>query len=86
MGSTRASRLPKDWRTRKLIVLKRDKFICYVCGGEGADAVDHVIAGDDHNLTNLKAIHDHVAPHCHRYKSSQEGNDAKAANKTKRRL
>lgn len=85
VGSTRKQRLPTDWRTRKLIVLNRDKRICYVCGEDGADAVDHVIAGDDHSLENLKAIHDHVAPHCHRYKSSREGHEAKAANRIKPR-
>ncbi len=76
-GSTRKSRLPKDWNTRRLIVLKRDKGICYLCNGEGADTVDHVIAGDDHSLENLKAVHDKVEPHCHRYKSSAEGHAAR---------
>lgn len=85
-GSTRKSRLPKDWQTRRLIVLKRDKATCYICGGAGADTVDHVIAGDDHSLTNLKAVHDKVEPFCHRYKSSQEGNETQRLNKTKRRL
>lgn len=84
-GSTRRSRLPSDWNTRRLIVLKRDKGICYVCGGPNADAVDHLIAGDDHSLGNLKAIHDHVEPHCHREKSTREGIEAKAGNKIKPR-
>ena len=79
VGSTRKSRLPSDWSTRRLIVLKRDKGVCYLCGQEGADTVDHVEAGDNHDLSNLKAVHDHATPHCHRYKSSQEGHEAKAA-------
>lgn len=84
-GSTRKARLPRDWQTRRIIVLKRDKGICYLCGEPNADTVDHVIAGDDHSLENLRAVHDKVAPHCHRYKSSNEGHEAKAANKPKPR-
>ena len=84
-NSTRKARLPRDWNTRRLVVLKRDKGICYVCNEPGADAVDHVIAGDDHSLTNLKAIHDHVEPHCHRAKSSREGNEAQSSMRIKRR-
>lgn len=85
-GSTRASRLPKDWSTRRLVVLRRDQGICYVCKQKGADTIDHVIPGDDHSLNNLKAIHDKVEPYCHRYKSSKEGHEARQGNKTKRRL
>ena len=84
-GSTRASRLPKDWQTRRLIVIKRDKGICYLCNEAGADTVDHVIAGDDHTLGNLKAVHDKAPPHCHRFKSSQEGHEAQRGNKVKPR-
>ena len=85
VGSYRKQRLPRDWNTRRLIVLKRDQGVCYLCGQSGADTVDHVAAGDDHSLGNLKAVHDHVAPHCHRFKSSQEGHDAKAAQRVKPR-
>jgi len=84
-GSTRRSRLPSDWNTRRLIVLKRDKGICYLCNGKDADAVDHLVPGDDHNLNNLKAVHDRVEPHCHRAKSSAEGNAAQQGNRIKRR-
>ena len=85
IGSTRGSRLPNDWRTRRSIVLKRDQSICYLCGEAGADTVDHVIAGDDHSLENLKAVHDRVAPHCHRYKTSNDAHEAKKAQAIKRR-
>jgi 5-methylcytosine-specific restriction enzyme A len=78
--------LPSDWNTRRLVVLKRDKGICYICGNEGADAVDHVVASDNHHLDNLKAIHDKVPPHCHRKKSSQEGLEALRGNRVKRRF
>lgn len=84
-GSTRKSRLPSDWSTRRLVVLKRDKGICHLCGEPGADTVDHVIAGDDHSLGNLKAVHDKVPPHCHRFKSSAEGHQAQRDNQIKRR-
>ena len=84
-GSTRRARLPKDWNTRRLVVLKRDQGICHLCGRPGSDTVDHVIAGDDHSLTNLRAVHQNVEPYCHRYKSSTEGHEAKQANKIRRR-
>lgn len=85
-GSTRRTRLPNDWRTRRLVVLKRDKGICYICGNEGADTVDHIKPGDDHSLTNLAAVHDRVPPHCHRAKSSKEGNEAQAGNRIRPRF
>lgn len=68
-----------------MIVLRRDKGICYLCGGEGADTVDHIVPGDDHSLGNLAAVHDRIAPHCHRIKSSREGIDAQKANRIKPR-
>lgn len=84
-GSTRKKRLPPDWQTRRLIVLKRDRGICYLCGADRADTVDHIKPGDDHSLENLAAVHDRTPPHCHRAKSSAEGNAAQAGNRTKRR-
>jgi 5-methylcytosine-specific restriction protein A len=68
------------------VVLKRDRGVCYLCGKPGADRVDHVIPNDDHSLENLKAVHDAVAPHCHRFKSSQEGTKALLGNRIKKRL
>lgn len=85
-GSTRKERLPRDWSTRRLIVLKRDKGICHLCGEPGADTVDHIEQGDNHDLTNLAAVHDRVPPHCHRQKTAAEGHRAQAGTKTKRRL
>jgi 5-methylcytosine-specific restriction protein A len=84
-GTTRKQRLPKDWTTRRLVVLKRDKGVCYLCGQPGADRVDHIVPGDNHSLTNLAAVHDAVEPHCHRYKSSQEGHEAQQGNRVRRR-
>jgi 5-methylcytosine-specific restriction endonuclease McrA len=84
-GSTRGERLPEDWATRRLIVLRRDSAVCWVCGGPGADQVDHKVAGDDHSLENLAPIHGVVAPYCHRYKSSREGNQTRQGLKVKPR-
>lgn len=84
-GSTRKKRLPPDWPTRRLIVLKKHGGICHLCGTPGADTIDHIIPNDDHNLDNLAPVHDRTPPHCHRYKSSQEGHNTKAANRIKRR-
>jgi 5-methylcytosine-specific restriction protein A len=84
-GSTRAARLPKDWRTRRAVVLRRDQFICYICKGPNADTVDHVVPGDDHSLPNLRAVHDRIAPHCHRFKTAKEANEVKQLNRPKRR-
>ena len=85
LGSTRKERLPRDWSTRRAIVLKRDNSICYLCGETGADTVDHIVAGDDHALENLAAVHDRVAPHCHRYKTSQDAHAARKGQAIKRR-
>lgn len=70
--NARASRLPSRWDSLRKRILIRDKWICYVCGGEGADAVDHKIAGDDHSPENLAAIHDAIPPFCHRKKTLEE--------------
>lgn len=81
-GSTRAARLPPGWRTRIVPrILKRDHYICHVCGKPGADQVDHVDAGDDHRPENLAAIHE--VP-CHRSKSAGEGGRAAAARRRAR--
>jgi len=80
-GSTRKERLPKDWNTRRLIVMKREGGICHLCGKPGADTIDHLEAGDNHDLNNLAPVHDRTEPHCHRYKSSQEGHAARRASR-----
>jgi len=72
-GSNRAQRLPPNWEFVKRRVMRRDKGICHVCGGAGATEIDHLVAGDDHSMANLAAIH-HA---CHLRKSSQEGHAAR---------
>lgn len=69
-GSTRRRRLPPGWAKTVIRILKRDGRVCHVCGGPGADEVDHVRPGDDHSDANLAAIH---GDPCHRIKSAREG-------------
>lgn len=79
-GSDRKQRLPKNWQALRKQVLVRDKRMCqivsietgYICGLE-ANEVDHIIHGDNHELSNLQAI----CTWHHRRKSSQEGNASK---------
>jgi 5-methylcytosine-specific restriction protein A len=74
--STRTERLPKDWAKRRLRILKRDNWTCYICGRPGADQVDHIQRGDNHDDTNLAAIHKDP---CHRLKTDREGKEAQRA-------
>lgn len=90
-GSTRRDGLPSWWPVTVRRIIKRDP-ICQ-CGGcprcdnlagdgprrctRPSAEVDHILRGDDHRDTNLRGI---CGP-CHAYKSSQEGNEAKAAKK-----
>lgn len=82
-GSTRKERLPVDWAQLRKLVFARDGKICYLCGGDGADRVDHKVPGDNHDPVNLAPVHDRAPPHCHRKKSSAEGH---AAQRRKRAL
>jgi 5-methylcytosine-specific restriction endonuclease McrA len=74
-SSDRKARLPADWSTRRVRVLRRDGYKCQardslnVMCGAPANQVDHVEPGDDHSLENLRAL-------CrwhHARKSSAEG-------------
>jgi 5-methylcytosine-specific restriction protein A len=71
--SARSTRLPTDWRSTVARILARDHGICHVCHQPGADQVDHIIAGDNHDDSNLAAIHGNP---CHRIKSAREGGTA----------
>ena len=50
-----------QWRKLRVEILKRDGYICYLCGGDGADSVDHLIArvhgGSTFDRENLRAAH-----------------------------
>ena len=61
--------MPNNWSAIRAKVLRRDGRICQSCG-DAATEVDHVEAGDDHDLSNLQAL---CTP-CHRAKSAREGN------------
>jgi 5-methylcytosine-specific restriction endonuclease McrA len=48
------------WRQLRVQILARDNSICWLCGGAGADSVDHLIARDDGGTDaadNLRAAH-----------------------------
>jgi 5-methylcytosine-specific restriction protein A len=79
-NSDRKSRLPSDWHSHLVpAVMARDRRVCHVCGGAGSDAVDHIVPGDNHDLSNLAPIHQDVWPYCHRYKTAGEAQQARAA-------
>lgn len=71
-NSDRKQRLPVDWQRRRKEVLRRDSNRCQLrwlgCEVE-AKEVDHIVAGDNHDLENLQA----VCSSCHGKKSSSEG-------------
>lgn len=75
-GSTRKERLPSDWQERRRQVMLRDRRRCQwrdvpggqICGLQG-NQVDHIVRGDNHELSNLQVL---CEPH-HRIKSAREG-------------
>jgi 5-methylcytosine-specific restriction protein A len=77
-SSNRKRRLPRDWHRLRAIVLRNANHQCEVieegkrCPNNATD-VDHIIAGDDHSIGNLRAI---CTQH-HKVKSSHEGNAAR---------
>lgn len=73
-GSTRASRLPSDWRKRRARILRRDP-TCRLCGIAPSVEVDHIVAGDDHREHALQG----VCKKCHAVKSQREAAAARAA-------
>lgn len=85
--SNRKARLPADWQTRRLRVLRRDGYKCQArdstgtqCGAP-ANQADHIKPGDDHSLENLQAL-------CrwhHARKSAKEGVAARRPRATQRR-
>jgi 5-methylcytosine-specific restriction protein A len=71
---------------QRRIILARDRGICHVCGGLGADEADHVIPlaeGGEHGLANGAAIH---AQPCHETKSREESARGYARRMAKLRL
>lgn len=82
VNSRRADRLPRDWRTQiRPEVFRIYGDICHVCHRPGANDVDHLEAGDNHAIENLRPIHRFP---CHARKSSAEGGRAAQAKRPKR--
>lgn len=69
-GRRDRGRLPGNWKAIRGLVFAAYGDVCHVCRQPGADDVDHVVAGDDHSLQNLRPIHRRP---CHAIKSSAEG-------------
>ena len=71
--STRRDRLPADWHTRRATVLQRDDHLCQIRYRDrctiNANQCDHIIAGDNHNYSNLQA----ACKACHARKTALEG-------------
>lgn len=75
---------PKNWASLVRFVMARDKGVCYICKGEGADTVDHIIPkskGGTDMTQNLAAVHDRTPPHCHQKKTLKEAQEGKWGNK-----
>lgn len=74
--SKRSSRLPADWADLRAQVKARANGRCealvhhHLCNGTGAEC-DHIIAGDDHRLSNLQWL----SRQCHQVKSIRENRD-----------
>lgn len=75
--SSRRSRLPGNWKSIREKVFRLKGRKCYVvyagepCHREATD-IDHVVAGDNHDIDNLQPI----CRFHHALKSSREGNEA----------
>lgn len=85
--SDRRSRLPSNWSTLRVRVLRRDGYACQArdsmgrqCGAP-ANQVDHITPGDNHELTNLQAL----CQWHHARKSSREGAAARGPRAKQRR-
>ncbi|AKY03457.1 HNH endonuclease [Streptomyces phage Danzina] len=79
-GSDRQQRLPQNWAQIRRRILRRDGNRCvWVHEGkrceEVATEVDHIIAGDNHDDSNLRSL---CSWH-HQRKSSSEGRAAQLA-------
>lgn len=84
-NSNRRSRLPADWPQRRRLVLDRDRRLCRlrypgICTTVATD-VDHAVAGDNHELTNLQA----ACRPCHKHKTNLEAQQARGAGEKRTR-
>jgi 5-methylcytosine-specific restriction protein A len=75
--STRASRLPSDWRKRRKAVLEAQP-ICMICGVRPSTVVDHIVPMTDrHEPEDLQGCCDP----CHRQKTAAEAAAFRAASR-----
>ncbi|GGM39456.1 hypothetical protein GCM10012275_07910 [Longimycelium tulufanense] len=82
--SNRKARLPADWPARRAFVLARDLNHCQwirgdtgtPCGHPATD-VDHIRRGDNHGVSNLRAL----CRYHHARKSSREGGRAETGDR-----
>jgi len=79
-GSDRREHLPDNWAAIRRRILARDGLQCTwryndARCGELATDVDHIVPGDDHRDSNLRALCDWH----HQKKSGSEGGAARAA-------
>lgn len=61
--------LGRPWRRTVAYVVDRDRGICHICGGPGADSADHIVPrsqGGTDDASNLLAVHHNVEPRCNR--------------------
>lgn len=85
--SNRRSRLPRDWEARRRIVIARDRGRCQAilggvrCPAEGTE-VDHIHAGDNHDLTNLQLL----CKACHAWKTRGEAIAGKRGKQKKAKM
>lgn len=86
-GSDRRERLPGNWQTLRLRVLRRDGWRCQARMSDGTQCdepardCDHIIPGDDHRLANLQAL----CPWHHARKTAGEGAEARRPRATQAR-
>jgi 5-methylcytosine-specific restriction protein A len=84
--SDRRLRLPKSWPAIRRQVIRRDRGRCQAqvhapgCDGHGTE-VDHIIPGDNHDLSNLMLL----SSACHRAKTARESAARNAARAAMRR-
>lgn len=78
--SARRARLPANWQSIRLRVLRKAHYICEHRDTNGvrdcaapANQADHINPGDDHSEGNLRAL----CQSCHSAKSSREGVEAR---------
>ncbi|KPC90783.1 hypothetical protein ADL27_32425 [Streptomyces sp. NRRL F-6602] len=62
---------PQGWDRLRKAVLRRDRFVCALCGRGGADQVDHIVArahGGSDSPSNLRSVH----RSCHKEKTQED--------------